>query len=244
MPKRMSITRLDCSFCCNGPPESRGARALNPIQKPGSLVVAAATAGRDNICGHVASKLGLDHFMDGVLEAYGDVRPRNGESGVSVLEEAFRRANSCVYEFGHKLAAGGRMAASLIGIVIADGTASCGRVGTNSAFLYRGFELFPFFENDSSDQFIGSQSLVSVQISSIAVEPSDTFILFSNPLDDERRNRLVDILEEDEWQTKPDAALSLSKQLYPGGDLSFLVVVRVGPDAIYLRKPLQTEVSP
>jgi len=202
--------------------------------------VAAATAGRDNICGHVASKLGLEHFMEGVLETYRTATPGETDGGVLVLEEAFRRANSCVYEFGHKLAAGGRMAASLVGLVVADGVAACGRVGSNAAYLFRGFELFPFFETDSNDQFVGSQSLVSVQLSSIPIEPSDTFLLFSNPLDPDRVNRLVDILEEDEWHSKGDAASSLAKQLFPGGDLPFLVVVRVGPEAIYLRKPLYT----
>ena len=66
-----------------------------------------------------------------------------------LIIDVIKNANESVYSFGHKLAAGGRMASSLLGIVIEENTIAAGRVGAGSAYLYREGDLFSFFESSA-----------------------------------------------------------------------------------------------
>lgn len=207
-----------------------------------------ACAAKNSIGSQVACKLSLEHFTEGVLEFFdrrdsqagenGD-RPLSGEVSQDVLEAAFKRANASVYDFGHKLAAGGRMAASLIGIVIEDSVIAAGRVGPWSAYLHRSGTLYPFFdegkkEPETLDGFVGAQSLVTVETASVPIEESDMIIVFSSMLDHEKEVELSKIVEGINFSDlKP--CQSLSAQLFPDAEkVAFAMLARIGPDAIYL----------
>lgn len=251
----MSLTRLDCGFTrgVESSLDTSSYVALNPSSKPGSLVVAGATAARGTIGGQVACRLSLEHFVEGVLDYFTQsvgsetqslqvplpgVDPQQ-EISVQVLEAAFKRANTSVYSFGHKLAAGGRMAASLIGLVIEGNSIAAGRVGTGAIYLYRNQELFPFFEKATSvnsatgaDSFVGAQSLVSVELASVACIEGDLILLFSAELDSDSERKLGETLSSG-WVSAEHLWIALKSIC---DRRAFSVYARVGPQAIYLSR--------
>lgn len=150
-----------------------------------------------------------------------------------VLEQAFRTANRVVYEFGHKLVAGGRLGASLVGVIVHEGAVSVGRVGEAEVFLVREGHLFPFFENDApasaaNGDLVGSRFLVSVELASVRLEPFDQLLTFAPSLAEAERNRLKERVSES-LDLEVDICGLLANQ---GGTAA---LVEIGPDSIYLR---------
>ncbi len=249
----MTITRIDCQFFRDAELGERAHYvALNPSHQPGSLVFAGSYAARDGISSQVAGKLSLEHFVSAVLD-FCSARLRNevkGDMTLEVLEAAFRNANSSVYSFGHRLAAGGRMAASLMGLVIERRSVAAGRVGANSAYLFRGGELYPFFESKSfgSDEaslekLIGAHSIVSVELACVPIEEGDYILAFSETLDSETELQLNTLLSE--APLRSDVPLAdyymqrILSRLFPeAGALKFAMLAHVGPDSVYLNDPL------
>ncbi|MCB0334190.1 MAG: hypothetical protein KDD55_11860, partial [Bdellovibrionales bacterium] len=209
----MSCTHLD-SFTY------RGANALvdtssyvsfNPHGKAGNLVFAGARAVKQSIGSQVACKLSLEHFIEGILDYFGGGFSEEDfteeEPSLRALEAAFKRANKSVYSFGHSLAAGGRMAAAFIGLVLEDDMIASGRVGNGSAYLYRAGELFPFFDSTGQEEgahqegYLGTQSLVSVELASVATEPHDVLYVFSQELSEKEENDLISLSQEMDFTT-------------------------------------------
>lgn len=250
----MSLTHINCHFF-------RGERAkidtssfvaLNPRRIPGSLVVAGSTAARESIGSQVACRLALEHFVDGVLDFYEKQdRAKNvkaqpdEEISLGVLEAAFKRANSSVYHFGHQLAAGGKMAASLIGLVIEERIVAAGRVASGSAYLLRGGELFPFFESGEVQRsdptlgaFVGANALVAVELASVPIQESDTVIVFSRKLNSEQEGVLLEAVRGIERFSNDNCAF-IVRALFPGkDDIAFSMTATIGPETIYLNKAL------
>lgn len=243
----MTYTRIDCHLY-------RGAEisgntsyftALNPNKRPGSLVAAGTSAARESLGGQVACKLALDNFVDGVLgyfDGHEVKRTReDGDISLEVLETAFKRANSSVYEFGHRLAAGGRMAASLLGLVVEKNTVAAGRVGYGSAYLVREGDIYSFFEQGMEREveggkisFVGSNSIVAVELASIAVQEGDVIAMFSTFLDAEREKDLKGFLGTCDFE-EANPCQDLAQYLFPDVlDLSYAMLAQVGPDTIYL----------
>lgn len=167
--------------------------SVNLKREPGSMLFAGSCAERAAIGGQVASKLALQHFLIGAEEsldfAATEIVDRadsgSSEGSLAAIESGFRTANSAVYDFGHKLSAGGRMAASLISVFITSGLIAAGRVGKGVAYLSRRGEIFPFFSDRSTFQespSIGSNSIVSVELASVPAEAGDIVIVFSDPI--------------------------------------------------------------
>jgi hypothetical protein len=265
----MALTRIDSSLY-------RGRKAaddassyvsLNPLARPSQLVFAGATAIRSGLGSQVAYRLALDYFMKGVESHYvklpaQELSSRSDESVVSVIEDAFRSANSSVYSFGHKLAAGGRMSASLLGLVIESGRLSTGRVGYGSVYLFRKKQLFPFFEHPERDEstkvgdaaefpdeatmrqraFVGSNSIVDVELASVVLEPGDVLCVFSRPLTSLNETLLFECLETLHGEGFPDdfeggvseVAERICNDVFTEPEsLSFAAIISVGPDVIY-----------
>jgi hypothetical protein len=249
----MSLTRIDCQFYRHeNAGEKSGYVALNPSKSPGSLVFAGSSAAREGISSHVASKLSREHFVSAVLDYFNEEKGKLGTGGqeddisVDVLEAAFRNANTSVYNFGHKLAAGGRMSAALLGLVVEGQTVAAGRVGPGSAYLYRGGELFPFFEqrafgNDDAaiERLIGAHSIVSVEVASVPVCEDDIIVAFSSVLDSESELQLNVLLAEEVDNPKTSLVEYYLKRIIPrifgeSEEPLFALVARVGPRAVFL----------
>ena len=238
----MSLTRIDCQIF--RPDKAQGDLssyvALNPSGMPGSFVVANAHAARAGIGAQVACKLSLEHFVNGVLDYFtGEIGVPEGEISLAVLESAFKKANSSVYEFGHKLAAGGRLSASMLGIVVEDSSIAAGRVGPCSAYLYREKELFPFFEtlnpeDISEDDFVGAKSLVTVELASVPVQEGDRLFAFSSMLSELNERKLSKFAENMDLEREGECESCVETVFGDSPPESFSLVAEIGPDTIYL----------
>ena len=240
----MSLTRLDCHFY-------QGKRinfdhscftAVNPDKTPGSLVIAGATAARESISSQVACKLAVERFVEGVFSFFDLEYIDSSDKSEQILESAFRHANDQVYHFGHKLAAGGRTAASLVGVVIQDDVISAGRVGGGAVYLFRDGEVMPFFAEQAGhtvlDSYLGAQPLVSVDIASIPAHESDQVYVLSEELNDDSQTLLARISSESSpkgFDPCEDIVHSIYRE---HEEVGFIAHAQIGPEAIYLDKRL------
>jgi hypothetical protein len=268
----MALTRIDCHLY-------RGEKAahdvssfiaFNPEMAPSRMVFAGASAARDSLGSQVAFRLALDYFLKGVEDSYTvqastPQQTKSEESVVKVLEDAFRSANSSVYSFGHKLSAGGRMAASLLGVAIQDGRIATGRVGFGSVYLFRKNQLYPFFDAPEGEidkvgdaqefpdifstrkySFLGTNSLVDVEMASVELQGDDVICAFSRPLTSLNETLLFESLEAliaDGFPllAQEDPAARLCHDVFTEPEtLSYALIASVGPDVIYCASPVAT----
>lgn len=198
-------------------------RSFNPNIKPGTAYLVGASPLRSKLGSQVAARLAIDKFLESL--------PDN-ENVDDRLEKAFSAANSAIYEFGHKLAAGGRMSTTLIALCVENGEAHCARVSGGDVLLYRKGDLFSFFDSPpiDSDAGLGGASLVSVQLSNIELNEFDRIIFLSNRLPSERKPRLLDYLEVDRGDSK-----GLLRDVFPFPDeQDFVGIINIGPNVIFL----------
>ncbi len=247
----MSFSKMDYFSFFNPGAEKVPAScaAVNPSMLPGTVVMVGTAQARPGISGQVASKLALNHFIEGAIDFYRKkvTVVNEDESPVKSLEFAFRRANNSVYDFGHSLSAGGRMGASVLGITVDEGWIAAGRVGTVGAYLFRADELYPFFDperdlNVQDDAYLGAASVVSVQLSSVSLEPLDLILSLSNCLTEDNRKKISHLLASfkkfgiDEFKTlvnilqKNESEISSIQALVIGLDTIFLPFQAVATD--------------
>jgi hypothetical protein len=262
----MALTRLDCDIFRGSEalPDASAFVALNPGMRPAQLVFAGSTAAISGVGAQVAYRLAIDYFVEGVLEHFKagsqEAAPskEDAESAVATLESAFRVANASVYGFGHKLAAGGRMAASLLAFTVEKEKFAAARVGQGSVYLFRDNQLFPFFASEGVDRsvvgdiaeyskdsasqrqaFVGSHSIIDVEVASVILHPGDYVVAFSRPLSSLNETLLFQHLEvlvaEGFPQTQPyNMAEQMCLDVFTQADtLSFACMVGLGPEAIY-----------
>ena len=274
----MALTRLDCDIYRGRKAASDASAyvALNPLSRPAQMVFAGATAVIQGVGSQVAYKLALDYFVKGILGSYdGDTDKQSAggsgqaelddESVSRALEDAFRLANSSIYGFGHKLAAGGRMAASLLGIAVEGAKFAAARVGQGSVYLFRANQLFPLFGAEGVDRavvgdvpefcpelasqrggFLGSHSIVDVEVASVTLQPGDTVTAFSRPLTTLNETLLFQHLEVVSSEGFPEMqphyqAEQLCIDVFTEPDsLSFACMVCLGPEVIFCSKALRS----
>ncbi len=251
----MSLTRLQCAFQKGEKwgVDSSSCVFFNPQSRPGCLAFGGSTAARESIGGQVAARLALEHFVEGMLDFFHPaplrIEERDTETvsaeNLQAIEVAFKRANNSVFTFGHKLAAGGRMAASLIGVILQENVISIGKVGGACAYLARGGELYPFFDAGVPEEgateggggvYVGSASLVSVQLSSVRLEEGDALFFFSDSLADAPVNRLFGALDGREQNPSMECS-SVLMQLFPHpNEYGFAAMAEAGADVIFLQE--------
>jgi hypothetical protein len=264
----MALTRLDCDIF-------RGSQALadasayvafNPAVKPAQMVFAGSTAVIQGVGSQVAYRLAIDYFLEGIMEhlerarSLGESRePEEDEdSAVSALEAAFRSANASVYGFGHKLAAGGRMAASLLAFILEHQKFAAARVGQGSVYLFRDNQLFPFFSSEGIDRsvvgdidefsseaptqkqaFVGSHSIIDVEVASVDLNPGDYIVSFSRPLSTLNETLLFQHLESlvaDGFPRSQPAGMAerMCLDVFTQAEsVSFACIAALGPEVIY-----------
>lgn len=243
----MLLTKIDCDFfgIRRAGQQLSSYIALNPTLCPGNLVVAESSAVQETIGSQVACRVALEHFVDGVLRFFGDrdnVASENRAVLISeeVLEAAFKRANQAVYELGHKLAAGNRMAASLIGLVVQDQGVTAARVGGRGAYLVRGNKIFPFFDDSAQgnkSSLIGAGKSVVVELASIALQPFDGIVIFSKALTVRELRRWNSLLPSFDWEV--DGVAEKLRNIVFGSradQVDFSATIRIGPGVVYLKE--------
>lgn len=218
------LTKVDLTFSIR---EEAGSfiRSFNPATKPGIAYLIGATPLRTKLGSQVAARLAIDKFLESLSNS-SDIDDR--------LEKAFAFANSAIYEFGHKLAAGGRMSTTLVAVCIENGEAHCARVAGGDVLLYRRGQIFSFFDDApiETEAGLGGASLVSVQLSNIELNEFDKIIFLSNSLPQQRKPRLLDYLEVDRGDSK-----GLLREVFPFPDeQDFVGIVNIGPNVIFLNE--------
>lgn len=262
----MNITRLDCDIFrgAHALADASAYVALNPGICPAQMVFAGSTAAIQGVGAQVAYRLAIDYFVEGMLDHFsGHTREtlstsEDTESVVKALESAFRTANASVYGFGHKLAAGGRMAASLLALMVDRRQFAAARVGRGSVYLFRNKQLFPFFSSEGVDRsvvgdveeyaseiasqkhaFVGSHSIIDVEVASVVLHPGDYVVAFSRPLSTFNETLLFQHLEVINEGGFPELQpLRMAEQMCldvfaQAETLSFACMIGLGPEAIY-----------
>ena len=244
----MAITWLDGDCLLSDGAEGAAYCLVNPGMKPGRLVAVATLAARSSLGGQVASRLAIDHFVEGAskgAEQYDqepvpppDAGARKSSSEL-ILEMAFKEANTCVYDFSHKLAAGGKMAAALFGLVVEENVASAGRVGNWSAYLWRSGQLFPFFEERKAvfdpayTVGVGANALVAVETASVPLTGDDIICATSTELNQAHQVDLAELLGALQNSGARCEAL-FSALLGAERTPAFELLVQTGPEAVFL----------
>jgi len=260
----MTVTKLDTYFYQGkkAVPELSSYVGLNPGMSPAHFTFAGAAAAREGLGSQVAYRLAIDYFVAGLIEHYNLEESASSfmseEATMNALQHAFRNANSSVYSFSHKLAAGGRLAASLVGVVFQPGRLAAARAGSASVYLFRNGALLPFFESALAGElvgdapefipediahrisFVGVQSLVDVEIASVELLENDIVCVFSRPLSPLNETLLLEALQAQESQSTKNRNENrldlLCKDVFTESEtLSFAALVQLGPDSILIR---------
>ncbi|MCB9029626.1 MAG: hypothetical protein H6619_01130 [Deltaproteobacteria bacterium] len=249
----MHFTRVDCDIY-DGSKSSEGGESfavLNPSGTPGCAVLGMTSAARDGVSSHVASRLALEHYLDSIQNFF-QTKSINQTSielqtdlNLEVLEDAFREANRSVYEFGHKLAAGGRMAASLMGVVLCGDVIAAGKADTGNAYLIRRGEVVPFFVEDAAlndkgkqQNYVGAHSMVNVELSSIFLESNDRIVVFSRSLTENEESKFIDLAPGLDTTVVKPAKLFAEKIFSRSSEPPSIFVISIGPAGIYLSEEI------
>ncbi len=238
----LSLTKIDCAVTGGTALLAKGElySIFNPTRGPGCAVAVFSAPARDTVSGTIASKLALDHFISAIGEALKKPSAQEPEARVvGALEYAFKEANRNVYEFGHQLAAGGRMGTSLMAVVIENGVIAIGKTDAGSVYIVRNGEVVPFFieghrDAQSSPNFVGLNSIVHVEVSSLPLQSSDEILAFSKTLTVDEEMKLVDAVQVGligSGFAIPNAHEHLFSERR---DMPVMVDISVGPEGIYL----------
>jgi hypothetical protein len=238
----LSLTKIDCAVTGGSSLLAKGElySIFNPIREPGCVVAVFSAPARETVSGTIASKLALDHFTSAITEALSKPSAYDPESRVvSAMEFAFKEANRNVYEFGHQLAAGGRMGTSLMAVVVERGVIAIGKTDTGSVYIIRNGEVVPFFIESYRDasappNHVGLNSLVNVEVSSLPLQSGDEILAFSKTLSVDEEMKLVDSVQIGLIGGDGGLALGHDHLFVDRKDNPVLLSIAVGPEGIYL----------
>jgi len=230
----MALTKFDSNFYRGEavPASMSSFVAFNIGLVPGKLFMAGSSAVQNSVGSKIAARICLDRLANSVLDCYALEQKSDKEN---ILESSFKRANQAVYQFGHQLSAGGRLAAAVIALAVEDRTIIAGRVGAMGAYLYRKGRLFPFFiSNESADTCIGINDRVTVETAEVEIKPFDSIFIFSRMLSVEQEQQLLKFLGGIEGRLDFDLDAIVKNVFYNFKELSFAQVLSVGPETIFL----------
>ena len=129
------------------------------------------------------------------------------------------------------------MSAALIALAIEDLVVAAGRVGEGSAYLFRGDDLYPFFEEQDGSQidYVGSQSLISVELACVPIKEADTIVVSSEALDVAQEQALQKLLRSHQDVSPEQLARAVFKR---SEQVPFVMRGSIGPETIYLSEQL------
>jgi hypothetical protein len=153
------------------------------------------------------------------------------------------------------------MAASLLAFIVDNQRFAAARVGQGSVYLFRRNQLFPFFSGDGVDRsvvgdidefggegatqrqvYVGSHSIIDVEVASVELNPGDYVVAFSRPLTTLNETLLFQHLEvltnEGFPQSQPiRMAEQMCLDVFTQSEtVSFACMAALGPEVIYCSK--------
>lgn len=155
------------------------------------LLIASIEGERGKIVNQIAVKMSADAIFNtaaSYFEANGG-RDSSRPLASALVREAFKEANQQVYQYVHRMAAGGRGGAN--GFIAAfDGLRfSIAKVGGYASYLYRGNNLVSLHEQTATEdyragvlqRFIGANAQILVDFASTQLEEGDVLALTTIP---------------------------------------------------------------
>ena len=235
----MSLTRIDCLTYNEKSEQGFYEVIFNPLMVPGCAVIALSSPASRAIGSQVATQLALQYFVEGIMDFCKLNCKDNKSKNLShdLIASGLKNANRSVYDFGHKLSAGGRMKAFLTTLAISNNVASVARVGGGDVYLYRQNHLYSFFDDSQKEENnsnVGQNSLISVQFSDIDLEKNDKLILFPYSLSEKEIQICENYINKAKFLNQIIFDKMLAKILKENNDLKTSMLAQIGEDAIFL----------
>jgi hypothetical protein len=192
-------------------------RAFSGLGHADFSAIAISTARARNLSCQLASKLALEKYADVLFNSVRRHRfHKKQERDPLILEDVFLQTNDYIYRFAHKLAAGGKTSASLVGVLWGPHAVSVARAASGSVFLVRDEQLFPFFDDTMSVYdiaYLGVTHNPVLDFSSVQAKRGDLVLLFSERMSDILQRNLVHLIDRVSLHYKyPD---QLARWLFP-----------------------------
>lgn len=242
----MSLTKINC-FTYNNSLTSKLSSSvmLDPLKKPGSFVMALSSPATSSLGAKVATKLALDNFIDGVLGFCEKIKDfDDAKLSHEIVAQGFKNANRSVYDFGHKLSAGGRMKAYLTSLAVVNGVVSVAKVGGGGVYLYRDKKIYSFFDEENSAlDNVGENSRVSVEFSDIDLEEGDKVLLFSRKLTNMEFDTCKRFLNKIEELNQALFLKLISKVRERGNIIDDVMIAEFNSDSILLENVIDDTVT-
>ena len=156
--------------------------------EPPPLFFAALFGTRENISSQIAVQMSIDAFIETALEVAEAPADPSLPVSSTIVREAFKEANARVYQYAHRMGAGGTMGAVGAAACYAGGRFTMARVGSFGGYLVRQRDCMPLFERDEKQstagtltRFIGANAQVLVDLASLEVAAGDLVAFTSIP---------------------------------------------------------------
>lgn len=204
-------------------------RAFSGLGHADFSAIAISTARARNLSCQLASKLALEKYTEFLFNSVRRYRfHKEEERDPLILEDVFLQTNDYIYRFAHKLAAGGKTSASLVGLLWGPHAISVARAASGSVFLVRDEQLFSFFDDTMSAHDLAYLGVIHnpvLDFSSVRAKRGDLILLFSERISDILQRNLVHLIDRVSLHyNHPD---QLARWLFPRPEeQKFLVSVR------------------
>ncbi len=212
----MSIS-WDCAFARGEPGEGKSLASAQTLVSLGldrsPVLAAAVEAGDDGFASQIAVKMSAEAIVEAGFTAAGE-----SHDASSIVAASFKSANDKVYEYSHRMAAGGSFAAKAVLAAIDRSRICVGQLGGCTAFLLRDGTLLDFFQNNSIQadaprdtllaRFIGANVKIAVDLASMDAQAGDRIAVCTRVLGKEKREALGSLLaQSDSARTAADSIL-------------------------------------
>jgi len=163
--------------------------------QPSPLVVGCFEGGKAGIGSQIAVRMSREACVRVALEC-------QSQEGLDIVRNVLSEANQQVYQYGHRMAAGGQIAArGVVGVFDGD-KMYLGQVGSFGHYLWRNNALHPFYEPAKDEQegvltrFIGANAKVLVDLASVNLKNGDLVISTTLAAGAELEATIKELLQE------------------------------------------------
>lgn len=155
---------------------SQSINALTLGLTPGPLLISALECTKESLTSRIAVRIGTD----ALVEKSADEVTSNA---TTIVRQALKEANSRVYEYSHRMGAGGKMGASGLVAVFDGSSFTVGKVGAYLGYAWRSNEFVSLFKDERSEQsgvldrFLGANVQVLVDLATVPTQPGDICLI-------------------------------------------------------------------